>query len=104
MLQKADQAFAVVGETSNRSSSTGEALQKALGEKDFVLEHTRLPKTELLWHVTDFNPAKSLQTVMRNADISGHHLRKAHTGIGYYIAVHHLSDFIGLEAHDIKYV
>ncbi|OTA69551.1 hypothetical protein K449DRAFT_412187 [Hypoxylon sp. EC38] len=48
--------------------------------------------------------ARLLQTPTRNAGIDGHLLRRAHSRVGWYLAVHHLTEILGLQRDLIPHV
>ena len=50
------------------------------------------------------NAAKVIATAMRDSAISGPALREAHRRVGYYLAIHYLTDIIGIEDTDITHV
>lgn len=133
MLQEADQAVVVVGDESTRSKSMDGALQRSdLQAVQVVVPASarpRLTEAELPWisfsdpPLIDFittpgaklssfacidataTPAsKLLATSMRDARISGPDLRQAHQDAGRYLALHYLSDSIGVERKPVPHV
>jgi uracil phosphoribosyltransferase len=128
MLEKADQAFIVVGDGSVRSKSIDAALEKAItcglkasqillpGTAEPRLDLTRLPQRELnqdtihillrrsFIHATDKNARKLLQTPMRDKSNAGHDLREAHEQAGYHLATEYLSDLLGVTQYDMPHV
>lgn len=133
MMQKADRAIVVVGEEHVRSKAMDDALAEAMRDKKFRPSQVRFPNSttprlsleqvpELLFtdpgvikdilskvelqitHATDTPAARLLMTPMRNANLRGRSLRAALQKIGWYLAVQHLSDLIGLEEYSMKHV
>ncbi|KAI0834058.1 uracil phosphoribosyltransferase-domain-containing protein [Hypoxylon sp. FL0890] len=49
-------------------------------------------------------PARLLMTPTRDAGIQGHPLRRAHSRIGWYLAVHYLTEILGLQNELIPHV
>ena len=55
-------------------------------------------------HATDKHAAKLLMTPMRDANITGPALRKAHRRAGWYLATEFLGELIGTEEYPIEHV
>ncbi|KAF2133802.1 hypothetical protein P153DRAFT_362865 [Dothidotthia symphoricarpi CBS 119687] len=130
MLQKADDAYVVVGDRETRSRTMDAELSKAiengLRAQQIVFSHKvdprldveSLPKLELgaeelkfifkrqenFVHATLKNATKLLMTPTRDAANRGHDLRKAHENVGYYLATEFLSEIIGIETYPVKHV
>ncbi|EFE39764.1 hypothetical protein TRV_05500 [Trichophyton verrucosum HKI 0517] len=62
------------------------------------------PPSIQLIHATEKNVAKLLMTQMRNANVAGPHLCRAHMSVGKYLAIEFLSDVIGVEEYSIPHV
>ncbi|GBF65595.1 hypothetical protein TMEN_8312 [Trichophyton mentagrophytes] len=62
------------------------------------------PPSIQLIHATEKNAAKLLMTQMRNANVAGPHLCRAHMSVGKYLATEFLSDVIGVEEYSIPHV
>jgi uracil phosphoribosyltransferase len=127
MLEKADQAYVVVGDTASRSKSMDAALKnvitKGLDAHQIVLSASESPRPnptslpryklnhaslDLLFkrpfiHAMNRNARKLLQTPTRDAVFAGHDLRKAHEQVGYYLAVEFLGDLLGVEVYAIRH-
>ncbi|KAK7461317.1 hypothetical protein VKT23_008496 [Stygiomarasmius scandens] len=127
MLKEADRAIVVVGDKMKRSSSMDDALLRAINEGLHAcqvllpptapprLDTIRLPLVDITFAhfipsitspmvLSAENAAKLLMTPMRNADISGPALRKAHSEVGWHLAITLLSERIGLEEYPIPHV
>jgi hypothetical protein len=127
MLEKADQAYVVVGDTAFRSKSMDAALKSAIAKgldahqivlsasESPRLDPIRLPRYKLnnasldllfehpFIHATNSNARKLLQTPTRDAAFAGHDLRKAHEQVRYYLAVEFLSELLGVEEYAIRH-
>lgn len=68
-----------------------------------LLSHPRHTQLQFL-HTTNRPAAKLLATSMRDANVSGPVLRKAHRRVGLYLATEILTDLIGLEPCPITHV
>ncbi|CAE6537299.1 unnamed protein product [Rhizoctonia solani] len=130
MLKVADRAVVVVGEEGKRSRAMERALARAVEEDGFLacqvilppttsprLDSVRLPLVDITSEhflasilspvvLAPANVARLLMTPMRDAAVSGPHLRKAHESVGRYLAVSLLSasECIGLEEYSIRHV
>ncbi|KAG8749303.1 hypothetical protein FRC11_011450 [Ceratobasidium sp. 423] len=129
MLKVADRAVVVVGEEGKRSRTVEGALARAI-EDGFLacqvilppttsprLDSVRLPLVDITSEhflasivspvvLAPAKVAQLLMTPMRDAAVSGPHLRKAHESVGRYLALSLLSDSkrIGLEEYTIRHV
>ncbi len=77
-----------------------------LTDPEFVmslLSHPRHARLQFL-HAMHRPAAKLLATSMRDANVSGPVLRKAHRRVGFYLATEFLTDLIGLEQCPITHV
>ncbi|KAI0141191.1 uracil phosphoribosyltransferase-domain-containing protein [Hypoxylon sp. NC0597] len=122
MLKMADRAIVVVGDEKTRSKSMDLALLDAINDGlqayQFLprvcasprLNTTKLPVIQSLdSHFIEslsgtIHAARLLQTPTRNAGIDGHLLRLAHSRVGWYLAVHHLTEILGLQGDLIPHV
>ncbi|KAI1404330.1 uracil phosphoribosyltransferase-domain-containing protein [Hypoxylon fuscum] len=57
-----------------------------------------------LVHATNRKSAQLLMTPMRNAEIAGPDLRKAHQDVGWYLATEFLAEVVGVEEYSIQHV
>lgn len=73
-------------------------------EIDFLLGRGENNCSFTLHHATNRASAKLLASPTRDANVSGPHLRNAHSSIGAYLATEFVSDIIGLEEYDIPHV
>lgn len=133
MLQRADQSIVVVGNANTRSSSMDVSFSEAIHKSGLEARQVLLPsnspprldskllplisledkellhsifsrRTFQLLQATGKTSAKLLMAPMRDATISGPHLRDAHTNVGRYLATEYVSQLIGLEEYDIPHV
>ena len=128
MLEKADEAYVIVGEKSARSVSMDHTLSRLIKSGHCArqillpasveprLTADQLPTVTLddttlnailkrrFVHATQKASAKLLMTAMRNVNVSGHSLRKAHERVGYYLANEYLGNVFGVESYSMKHV
>ncbi|THV05862.1 hypothetical protein K435DRAFT_826190 [Dendrothele bispora CBS 962.96] len=128
MLKEADRAIVVVGGKTKRSSTMDDALSHAINKEGLHACQVLLPPTApprldtIILPPIDItsahfipsitspmvfsteSAAKLLMTPMRDANISGPALRKAHGEVGWYLAITLLSERIGLEEYPISHV
>ncbi|RAK78972.1 uncharacterized protein BO72DRAFT_506703 [Aspergillus fijiensis CBS 313.89] len=134
MLRNADQAFVVVGEEANRSTTMDEALMDEFTNDKFQPKQVLLPVTssprldtkvlpittldrqmflDLLFRgskrvtvseATDTDASRVLTTPTRNPSISGPALQNAHRDAGRYLALAYLPNVVGIEDYSILHV
>lgn len=134
MLKKANRAIVVVGKEETRSKTMDRELKQAIDMDSLSanqvlfpssvsprLDTTRLPVLDLMdpefvrsllehrhnlriRHATETSVAKMLQTPTRDSSYAGPSLHKAHTHCGRYLALHYVTDIIGVEAYDTPHV
>ncbi|KAJ8111651.1 hypothetical protein OPT61_g5808 [Boeremia exigua] len=128
MLEQTGEAYVVVGEKRDRSASMDSALSKLIEDgcspRQILLPATvepRLTEAQLpiakldertlneifqrrFVHATNKTSAKLLMTAMRDANISGHDLRRALEEVGCYLANEYLGDILGLEPYSMAHV
>ncbi|KAI1415755.1 uracil phosphoribosyltransferase-domain-containing protein [Hypoxylon sp. FL1857] len=63
--------------------------------------HSAYPHTI---QIASMHAARLLMTPTRTAGVEGHLLRQAHSRVGWYLAVHHLTKILGLERNLIPHV
>lgn len=69
-----------------------------------ILKHRPRPPPLQIELATETSAAKLLATNMRNAEVAGPALRKAHRHVGWYLAVEYVTKLIGLEPAPIQHV
>lgn len=126
----ADQAIVVVGTENNRSKSMDGKLLSAINDYNLKPRQALLPSTarprltekqlpiidltnntilenifrQRVYHTTDTNANKLLQTPMRDSNISGPVLRQAHYRTANYLTLSILSEVIGVESFSVDHV
>ena len=120
MLEKADEAYVVVGEVEERSKKMN-ALAKDLSAEQILFPDDVAPRLgmavahldaanisrilrPLFVHATESKAALLLQTSIRNRELDGLDLRAAHKATGYYLAMSLLSTLLGVETYKIRHV
>ncbi|KAI7283006.1 hypothetical protein KC345_g3163 [Hortaea werneckii] len=124
MLKNADHAFVVVGPGQKQQRAMWKALQRAVDVDGLEARQLLFPGTATPWlntrmlpittleqvrqsifgtleliEATDTPPALVLQTPMRNSALSGNQLRQAHDRCGWYLAIHHVTQVLGMEKY-----
>ncbi|KAI1143168.1 uracil phosphoribosyltransferase-domain-containing protein [Hypoxylon sp. FL0543] len=124
MLKTADRAIIVVGDEKIRSKSMDSALSDAIDDglqaHQILLHVTASPRldtaklpviqsldsdfVEREIKTPNLHTARLLMTLARTAGIKGHSLRQAYARIGWYLAVHYLTEILGLQREPIPHV